>query len=79
MPLVCSTVCCNVSRKQAIVAETYFEIALSVSQQSLACLLGGLPLLIWEPILLIYVILGRQIADVDQEHVSMESRADVVG
>jgi hypothetical protein len=32
-----------------------------------------------KPVLLVDAILGRRIADVDQEHVSMDTRADIVG
>jgi hypothetical protein len=66
-------------RKQAIVAGTCVELALPIFQQSLACLLEGRPLLLWKPGLLVDAILGRRIADVDQAHVFMDTRADIVG
>jgi hypothetical protein len=43
-----------------------------------ALLLEGLPLLLGKPGLLVDAILGRRIADVDQAHVSMDTRADIV-
>jgi hypothetical protein len=67
------------SRKQAIVGGTFVGLALPIIQQSLACLLGGLPLLLGKLGLLVDAILGRRIADVDQEHISMDTRADIVG
>jgi hypothetical protein len=45
----------------------------------LASLNGGRLLLLGEPDLLVDAILGRRIADVDQAHVSVDTRADVVG
>jgi hypothetical protein len=54
-------------------------LALPIFQNSLACLLGGRPLLIGKPGLLVDAILGRRIAEVDQAHVSMDNRADIVG
>jgi hypothetical protein len=67
------------SRKQAIVVGKCVGLALPILQQSLACLLGVRPLLLKKPGLLVDSILGRRIADVDQEHVSMDTRADIVG
>jgi hypothetical protein len=67
------------SRKQAIVAGTCVGLALPILQQSMACLLGVRPLLLGKPGLLVDAILGRRIADVDQVHVSMDTRADIVG
>jgi hypothetical protein len=72
-------VCYNMYRKQAILAGTCDGLALPTFQQSLACLLGGRPLLLGKPGLLVYAILGRRIADVHQAHVSMDTRADIVG
>jgi hypothetical protein len=65
------------SRKKAIVAGTCVGLALPIFQQSLACLLGGRPLLLGKQGLLVDAILGRRIADVDQAHVSMDTRADI--
>jgi hypothetical protein len=67
------------SWKQAIAAGTCVGLALPIFQQSLACLLEGRPLLLGKPTLLVDAILGRRIADMDQEHVSMDIRADIVG
>jgi hypothetical protein len=79
LPPVGSTIWCNMSRKQGIVAGTTVGLALPILQQRLACLLGGRPLLLGEPGLLIDAIIGRRIADVDQAHVLMVTRADIVG
>jgi hypothetical protein len=73
-----STICCNMSRKQAIVAETCVGLALPIFQQSLACLLGDRPHILGKPGLLVDAILGRRIADVDQAHAFMDTRADIV-
>jgi hypothetical protein len=78
LPLVGSTTCCNMSRKQEIVAGTCVGLALPIFQQSLACQLGGRPLLFAKPGLLVDAILGRRIADVDEAYVSMDTRADIV-
>jgi hypothetical protein len=45
----------------------------------MACLLGGRPLLLEKPGLLVDAILGRRIADVDQAQVYMDTRADIIG
>jgi hypothetical protein len=67
------------SRKQAIVAGTCVGLALPIFQQSLACLLGIRPLLLGKPGLLVDAIIGLRIAYVDQAHVSMDTRADILG
>jgi hypothetical protein len=41
--------------------------------------LTSLSLLLGRPGLLVDAILGRRIADVDQAHVSIDTRADIVG
>jgi hypothetical protein len=67
------------SRKQAIVAGTCVGLALIIFQQSLACLLGGRPLHLGKPGLMVDAILGLRIADVDQAHISTDTRADILG
>jgi hypothetical protein len=79
LPLAGSTVCCkyvpeasNRSRsvRRNCAANFLAESGLSV---------GGRLLLLGEPGILVGAIFGRRIADVDQAHVSMNTRADIVG
>jgi hypothetical protein len=78
-PRVGSIVCCNLSCKQSIVTGSFVGLAPPVLQKSLAYSIGGRPILLGEPGLLVDAIVCRRIDDVYQAHASMDTRADFVG